>query len=271
MGLSAHHWQSCGSTTMLRLEMREPSGDFARCWNAAGSHLNIRSQGAIRAWLKADLNPPFLEHLSFRLGNQLFFIRIEDMARELDLPGSRVGLLEIANRCRGHACVMPMRRYRGTWVPEFGGWGLLDARTGHIIDPSACVMEVFVEMTDWEVHDFAVQVIREKLRGTGHEIMSWQGNPDIDPSIWFVGGSGPAWVIVRASRCALCEAMPPSNWRAIADGCAKLSRTGYFASVVVESSSDPGHDDMKLAPLWRGSALCASISALRMDPYSLRN
>jgi hypothetical protein len=28
--------------------------------------------------------------------------------------------------------------------------------------------------------------------------MSWQGNPSVDPSIWFVGDSGPEWVVVRA-------------------------------------------------------------------------
>ena len=37
-----------------------------------------QAQGSLRSWLKVSLNPPFLEYLSFRLGNQLFFILIED-------------------------------------------------------------------------------------------------------------------------------------------------------------------------------------------------
>jgi hypothetical protein len=57
---------------MHDIEMHEVSDEFARCWQAAGRHIQIQAQGPLRSWLKANLNPPFLEHLSFRLGNQLF-------------------------------------------------------------------------------------------------------------------------------------------------------------------------------------------------------
>ena len=61
---------------MHEIEMSEVSEEFAKCWKAAGIHIQNQAQGGLRSWLKADLNPPFLEHLSFRLGNQLFFVRI---------------------------------------------------------------------------------------------------------------------------------------------------------------------------------------------------
>jgi hypothetical protein len=55
--------------------------------------------------------------------------------------------------------------------------GLLDARTGKPIDPIALVSDERIEMTDWELQDFAVQIVRDHLDKTGKKQMSWQGNP----------------------------------------------------------------------------------------------
>jgi hypothetical protein len=78
--------------------MHEVSEEFAHCWRAAGRQIQKQAQGPLHSWLKANLNPPFLEHLSFRLGNQLFFIRIEDVDGGLKVPGSLNGLLSAAVR-----------------------------------------------------------------------------------------------------------------------------------------------------------------------------
>lgn len=86
---------------MHGIEMHEASEEFSRCWQAAGLHLQGQVQEGL-IWLKVDLAPPFLEHLSFRLGNQLFFVRIEDADSVMDIPGSRRGLLTIAEGCKGH-------------------------------------------------------------------------------------------------------------------------------------------------------------------------
>jgi hypothetical protein len=61
-----------------QVEMTGPQDAFARCWSAAGRHLSTFGDGIVNSWLRSHLNPPFLEHLSFRLGNQLFFVRVED-------------------------------------------------------------------------------------------------------------------------------------------------------------------------------------------------
>ena len=124
---------------MYEIEMHEVSEEFARCWQAAGQHIEKQAQGPLQSWLKVSLNPPFLEHLSFRLGNQLFFIRIEDADEMLDIPGSRSGLLAVAEGCKGYPCIMPMRYRAGVWTVQMPGWGLLDAITGNAIDPAALI------------------------------------------------------------------------------------------------------------------------------------
>ena len=89
----------------------------------------------------------------------------------------------------------------GSWVAERSGWGLVDARTGALVDPAHLVTDEKIEMTEWELQDFAVQVVRTQLEKEVCQLMSWQGNPDVDPAIWFVGESkGPEWVVVRAVR-----------------------------------------------------------------------
>jgi hypothetical protein len=176
---------------MHDVEMHEASDEFARCWRAACQHIGRQVQGPMHSWLKASLNPPFLEHVSFRLGNQLFFVRIEDVQGRLTVPGTRVGLFAIAHECKGHACIMPMREKAGTWSPEVPGWGLVDAHTGEAIDPVTLISDEKMVMTDWEVQDFAVQIVRDHLRQSGRELRSWQGNPGVNPSLWFVGDSGP--------------------------------------------------------------------------------
>jgi len=241
---------------MHNIEMQEMSPEFLECWQAAGLHLDKQVQGGINTWLRAHPYPPVLEHLSFRLGNQLFFIRVEDVDGKVEGPGSMGGLFSVSEGCGGHACLMPMKRkfFGRDWTADVPGWGLLDARSRTPISPFELVTDEKVEMTRWELHDFAVQVVRGQLEKDGYHLMSWQGNPDVDPSIWFVGDSKkPEWVVVRAVRYPEKEAARPANWGAIAARCAQTGDIGHFASVAFASADDPfDPTGASAVPLFRG-------------------
>jgi hypothetical protein len=246
------------------IETHEVSDEFARCWQAAGLHIQTKGQGHLHSWLKGNLNPPFLEHLSFRLGNQLFFIRSEDVDERLHVPGSRNGLLYITQGCQGHPCIMPMRFRAGAWAPDAAGWGLIDPRNGKTVDPIAYVSDERIEMTDWELQDFAVQIVRDHLEKAGRRLTSWQGNPAVDPSIWFVGDSGPEWVVVRAVRYPKTMADLPTNWQQIAARCANVGKVGHFASVSAVSANDTFDPagPMPHEPLWRGHGMFVRFEGL---------
>ncbi|GHU04958.1 hypothetical protein FACS1894205_4070 [Alphaproteobacteria bacterium] len=247
-------------------------------------------------WLKAGLRPPFLEHLSFRFGNQLFFIRIEDTEGVLEVPGSRQGLERIAQGCKGHACLMPMQKKKGKWAPAVPDWGLVTLPTPHFaarlsdhgygvpvfgvhqsadgkshgfvdgrdvvwepgqpINPPRLVTDEKIETTDWEIQDFAVQIVRDSL--PREKVMSWNSDPDVSPSLWFVGPDGPEWVIVKVARYPETDAPLPDNLDEIAENCARLSRKGNFA--VVAFTNTDGSDPFEphegpigaLLPLYRG-------------------
>lgn len=251
---------------MYEIEMDEMTEGFFPCWKAAGMHLSSQVDGGIQSWLRAHPYPPFLEHLSFRLGNQLFFVRVDDVDGKVRGPGNPRGFITAATIANGHACTLPMKKklFGGAWVADRPGWGLLDAKNGLPIDPASMVSEQKIEMSTWEIHDMAVQVVRDYVERQGFKLMSWQGNPEVDPSIWFVGETGkPEWVVVRSARFPAHGAAKPGNWREIAAGCAAMSRTGHFASVAVVSIDQPFESATEApVPLWRGHGMHVRFTGL---------
>lgn len=252
---------------MHNIHMAEFTEEFSDCWNAAGSHIQRMAGGDLMSWLKANLAPPFLEHLSFRLGNQLFFIQLEDEDGLLEVPGSPDGLNAIADGCNGHACLMPMQKQGGRWHPTAPGWGLIDAITRRTIDPISYVSEEKIEMTDWELQDFAVQVVRNDLKQSGRELMSWNGNPEVLPSIWFVGDDGPEWVLVRSYRFPDEDDGVPENIEEIKTQLTKASAKGNYAAVgiadVTEMFSVENIDSDVIPKIYRGNGLNVKYEGLR--------
>lgn len=251
---------------MHEIEMAEMSQAFFACWKAAGVHLSRQVDGGIQSWLRAHPYPPFLEHLSFRLGNQLFFVRVEDVDGVVQGPGNPRGAITAAQMANGRACILPMRKkpIGGEWIADMPGWGLVDAASRRPLNPVTMVTDQKIEMSPWEVHDMAVDVVRSYLDKQGLELMSWQANPEVDPSIWFVGKTkGPEWVVVRSAKFPANSATRPANWQAIAAGCSKMSSTGHFASVALVSVDQPFESASEApVPLWRGHAMHVRFTGL---------
>jgi hypothetical protein len=250
---------------MYEIEMNKMSDAFMPCWIAAGNHLNNHMDKGNKAWLRAHPYPPFLEHLSFRLGNQLFFVRIEDVDGKIQGPGPKQGHITAASLANGRACIMPMKKtIGGEWRTVIPGWGLLDAENNKAFDPVELITDKNIEMTPWEIHDMAVQIIRDYLKNEGFELMSWVGNPEIDPSIWFIGKSGrPEWVVVRTVKFPEMNASRPKDWNSIAEACAKLSTNGHFASIAIVSMDQQfASNDEPAIPLWRGHGMHVRFTGL---------
>ncbi|MBI4697145.1 MAG: hypothetical protein HY749_24335 [Gammaproteobacteria bacterium] len=251
---------------MYEIESGSMSEEFLSCWTAAGNHLSRQVEGGIQSWLRAHPYPPFLEHLSFRLGNQLFFVRIEDVEGKVIGPGSLRGIKLVAKETNGRACTLPMKRnlINQNWAADRPGWGLLDAETGDPLNPIDLVSAMNIEMSTWEVQDMAVQVVRDYIGGQGFQLMSWQANPAVDPSIWFLGKSrNPEWVIVRTAKYPANRAERPGNWNEIAQACARLGTVGHFASVAIVSAAQPFRSRVEAPlPLWRGHGMHVNFSGL---------
>lgn len=241
---------------MYEIPLEEVSDDFALCWMATGLDIRNQAEGSSQIWLKANLMPPFLEYLSFRLGDQIFFVQIQDVGGALELPGNHGGLLTIANECAGHACLMPMRRAGAQWKPAEPGWGLIDARTGTPINPVALISDEKNIMPDWELHDFAAEIVRRHLADAGKELIRWNGSSRLSPPIWFEGDQGAEWVVVQAVRYPEREAPLPDELPAIRAYFTARNCPGRFASVAVslaEETYDPeAACKGMVVPLYRG-------------------
>lgn len=255
---------------MFRIAHEDATEGFADCWRAAGLHLTRKLPPDHPFWLKSSLSAPFLEHLSFRLGNQLFFIRIEDAEGSIEIPGNRELLHRVADGNRGQACLLPMRRSAQGWVPRKEGWGLLDAATGDPVDPPELVSDEDIVMSSWEIHGFAVQVVAQHIESRYPGVRcQTQVDPEIDPSIWFDGSQGLEWVVVRGEH--LYVPKRPENLAEIAELCANQSTRGSFAPVQLLHSKQlmqlrPGH--FPITPLWRGHPLKVGFRGLQ--PVSLQ-
>jgi hypothetical protein len=240
---------------MIDIEMHDVTEEFRSCWGSAGRHLNMQVQGGSLSWLKASLTPPFLEHLSFRIGNQLFYVRIVDVNGRVNGPGNPSGFARIAKECQGHALLMPMEATEDGWEPAELGWGLIDPESNLSVNPLDLVTEEKIEVTEWELLDFGVQVVRDHiLKNLNLEIMSTLADPGVDPSIWFVGPDGPEWVVVRVARYPSPQAAMPNNIGDISTSCARTGVVGHFASVVFANDKeayDPDHGGVGMK-LWRG-------------------
>jgi hypothetical protein len=166
-----------------------------------------------------------------------------------------------------------MRRTSESWAPVEPFWGLMDARTNGRVDPPAVVSAELIEMTDWELQDLAVQVVRRVLSSEGKQILSWQSNPAVDPSIWFVSEHGREWAVVRAMRYPSLDAPRPGHWSGIVTRCAAHAVGGYFASVGAANAADAFAPDLVAPiPLWRGHQMRIRYAGLRrqMPPGARR-
>ena len=245
---------------MYQIEMHQVSDDFVSCWHTAMTHLETRGREAIK-WLKSDLIPPFLDHTSFRIGNQLFFVRIEDKDNELDTPSNPDGLKMIAVGCKGIACHMPMIRKSVGWEVGASDWGLINPETKELVNPYDLVTDENIIMTDWEIQDFAVQVVRNYIKDKlGFKIFSSQGNPSVHPSLWFKGEEKDECVIVGSAKFGGYMPELPSNIDDIIESVSSVTDRVHFASVCFYHPEQKNNEDV--LPLYRGHGAGMKFSGL---------
>jgi hypothetical protein len=223
--------------TKYEISPFEITEDFEACWLSAGRHLNLRVQDAGAWWLRAEL-PCFREHLSFALGNQLFFIQFYDVDNPNNGWKQIIRLETIANDANGFPCLMPMRKIDDTWEAVISGWGLIDLLNEQQIDPFQKISDEPIEMTQWEIHDFGIQSVKRYLVENGWEIASWQSDLGVNPSIFASKNDEFCGFVVRTSNKGSETGQRPENCNSIAKQMSQRGWGAKFVGLKVASADD---------------------------------
>lgn len=211
--------------------------EFVEIWRAAGIHIQLRLRDVGGRWLRAEL-PLFREHLSFTFGNQLFFVQVLNVDGVAQ-PWVHLELLQsVADDANGIACVMPMRKTDGKWHPVERNWGLVGLADDLPFDPIQKLPTDREIITDWEVHDIGVQMVREYLARHDYEIKSWQSDIRINPSITCFKEGVLYGIVVRTSRKGPDAGARPENATSIAATLSENSITPLFVGLKIAGEGD---------------------------------
>ena len=249
---------------MYPVEQEEPSENFRIAWACAGKHIQQMGQGGV-IWLRADLNPPMAEHLSFRIGNQLFFIFVATPEAPFNPERNHI-FLDVASEATAIPCIIEMQSSKGAFEPINYGWGMINAITGKPVNPLELVSDELIEMSDWELHDFAVQVVRTQLENDGKKIFGVQPSPHIQPSLWFEDKQGSHWVVIKATRYPNKYAELPANIEEMNQFFSSKGMRGYIARLIVANANDPfdplAIENGNFIPVFRGHGLMPLFKGL---------
>jgi hypothetical protein len=270
---------------MFATDNEQLSRDFIDCFNAAGMLLDsvgraYSAKAAVKdatlppfRWIKAIPYGPHLEHLSFFFGNQAFFVQLVDVDGNADFPGSLEGLATVVQAYQGIACFLPMKKkksvLRSEWQPIYPEWGLIEASTGKPLNPMEHMPTEPVRMTDWELHDSAIQIVRDHLQNSGKKVISWNSSPIVQPALWFQDGDKPAWCIVRMYTYPDPQPGLPENIADIQRQLEPMGCRGYHAEVgfipLGQQEGDP------CLPFYRGDACSVNFQGIQPLPELKEN
>ena len=249
---------------MYSVDQPGASANFVAAWKAALGHLDALGGGRLR-WLRAHLDQPFAEHLSFLFGNQLFFIYVP-AAEYANTPTEEV-FLKLSGKANAIPCLLSMECSADNWSPANGGWGLVHAVSGETVDPPGLVSEELVAMTDWEVHNVGIQVVAQHLVNENCSLISRQPDPDIHPQLWFDDNGHSFWALVSTTRDPAAISRIEDDLRARAQTFTQqLGSRGFFGAVLVVASdamSDETGEWSNITPLFRGHPLQVSFDGLK--------
>ena len=242
-----------------------PSDLLLYCRNIAGeqiqTHMYILNNCR---WVKAEYTYPAFDSMNFMYKSCIFSVIIDI----LDEHGESYMPEEFAKRqlyasktynlipCKFPVVVNDPHEPKPEEIrPLHDGWNLYNTQTGEEIIPEQISTSDPVEMSDWELHHFALQFVTNYLQAKHRKILSWQDTLEIDPQIWFIDGKGnKCWLIVRCSR-EKDEVKKPEKINEIIRRCFK--NDGYFAGINLEPK------DSDADKIYRGKDVKVSFNGLK--------
>ena len=254
---------------MYKIDAYNINEEFLDAWRFAGKNLTNQGQGSLN-WIRAHLHQPFDDHLSFRVGNQIFsvLVEVEHSSMESSLTDREIN--NQARFCSGNnlvPCIYKVKKTsHGEFERIFSDWNLIHSETKKPINPVELISEELVEMSPWEIHDVGIQIVADQIKKDGGEVGSFQSVLNIDPAIWFKREENGFYVVVRTVTYPELYAERPPNLSETIKSIKSLQSPegkadGYFASVGIANADNPSDGENPL-PLYRGSGMYVQYKGL---------
>ena len=288
---------------MYLIDRPQPSKELIRARDLAGKAIEQmmreNSPGGESSpkgfhWVKTDWTYPSFEHFTFAYKNAVFpvFVELLEDGRSLMTTNERSRFLDAARKNNLIPCTYRINvEYKKIsswkiWEPPkkdkssfsltafSSGWNLWDIRDNSAVNPMELGDDSNVEMSEWEIIDFCVQIVRNYLKKERFQIESYCSLPEIQPQIWFRDHDGRiCWCIVR--YIANIEDDDYHKWIGTENDFPQIKQyDGYYAGVSLASAAPELYDkNGKLiplserftgkAPLYRGDGMYARFLGLK--------
>ena len=211
-------------------------------------------------WIKAELTYPSFDHLTFAFKNSIFSVMIE-LIDETNSSLTAIQKDRWTKACTENNLIPCLFKIQCVATnngfdlnPMNDVWNLYDAEWHELMDPFELATEDPMEMSDWEIRNFSIQVVRNHIEEKGHEVLSFCDLPDVNPQIWFRDSEEKiSWVIVQYSTG---KEVPKADSRKYFEQTNEQIRPfdGYFAGVQISSEK---------ATLLRGEGMFVNFKGLK--------
>lgn len=143
-------------------------------------------------WIKTELSYPSFDDFTFGYKNQVFSVMVLRVSGKGKLINPPPRIEALRRECANNnlvPCIFPVNAVTGK--PFFPGtWNLVNIFARKPVNPVTMSSDDNIEMSDWELRNWAVQVVYDSLESEGLERLSFSDAPGIDPQIWFRDSDG---------------------------------------------------------------------------------
>jgi len=250
------------------IKTNEISLDFKKCWTGARKHLIATSEGENCRFIRNSLTPILLDHFSFTLGNQIFFIHVNDADNQIDPPSTVDGCIYASKMGKGIPCILTMKKISDEhWIPANSGWGLRHARTDEPVHPRDLLTNDDIEISDWEVQDIGLRRIVADIKKSGGTIVSFNSDPTVKPSLYFEDEHNTLhFVVLSTSRYPFEPKLSEDITSEIKKRSGYFISSGFRAEITLVSADDPFDPNAKsngnYLPLIRGKGYHQKFTGL---------
>ena len=168
-------------------------------------------------WIKTELSYPSFDDFTFAYRNKIFSVLVERAERTGNNKFSFGNVRRVRTLIAGCEnnnlvpCIYPVVETEGEThvfygypITDFkdgksiiGSWNLIHAVSKKFVDPFDEASDELIEVSDWELQNWAVKIVANYLYKEGFKLLSYSDVLGIEPHIWFENSEGKrCWVEV---------------------------------------------------------------------------